>query len=459
MTSFRTDILLTIVCWMMIPLLLVYMQRRMRWPSAGLLLSYIGSLFVGHAPGAFVYSLPWYRTNYEAYLTFTGHTITLIGLISLISGYFVTNLFWSRQLLPTVPEAPSLSKTLHNPYLPLLLFLIGWASFLGLDTILASLPSGTSLAASLTNLRIVAIALGIYQSLENKNYRLVILWAISLPLIPFFSVTSDGFIGHGIAAMLTVGTFIFANVRLRWWYPLVIPIVFYFFLSLCITYLAGRTEIRNAVWGGENYTTRLTTLGDEFSSWEWFNWRDPDHLWLLDVRLNQNYLLGASIIYLENGVASYAQGETLVQAVAAFVPRAIWPEKPAVAGGSDLVTRFTGIQFYGETSVGMGQVMEFNANFGIWGVIIGFFITGCIITIIDRMAMIWLKRGNFYIFLLWYLPGIAILQPIGRISEMTAGFASALVTAFIINVVVKRLFDKPQAQPLPFATPLRQLKL
>ena len=55
-----------------------------------------------------------------------------------------------------------------------------------------------------------------------------------------------------------------------------------------------------------------------------------------------------------------------------FVPRALWPDKPAVGGGGSLVSEYTGIPFGEGTSVGAGQVLELYVNFGIPGVLAGF---------------------------------------------------------------------------------------
>jgi hypothetical protein len=54
-----------------------------------------------------------------------------------------------------------------------------------------------------------------------------------------------------------------------------------------------------------------------------------------------------------------------------MIPRVLWPDKPAVGGGGDIVSQFTGVQFARGTNIGPGQVLGFYMNFGIWGVIGG----------------------------------------------------------------------------------------
>ena len=91
------------------------------------------------------------------------------------------------------------------------------------------------------------------------------------------------------------------------------------------------------------------------------------HLFALDQRLNQNYLVGMGVMRHREGEAELLYGATVP--FWALIPRAIWPDKPAVGGGGDLVSQFTGIKFAEGTSVGVGQVLEFYMNFGMPGVL------------------------------------------------------------------------------------------
>src|SRR5262249_5125365 len=132
----------------------------------------------------------------------------------------------------------------------------------------------------------------------------------------------------------------------------------YLALSLYVTYMRDRKDIRAVVWGGEAYSSRVSTISRTLTEFEFLDIHNPDHIARIDERLNQNYLVGRAIEYLDQNPDGFAHGRTLWEAVLAVVPRAIWRDKPMVAGSGNLVTEFTGIQFVGETSVGIGHILE-----------------------------------------------------------------------------------------------------
>src|SRR5262249_48114281 len=134
-------------------------------------------------------------------------------------------------------------------------------------------------------------------------------------------------------------------------------------LSVYVSYMRDRSEIRDVVWGGQSLGDRVDRVATTFHAFEWFDPSKDEHLARIDSRLNQSFLVGAAVSRLSD-IGGFAGGETLWDALIAVVPRALWPDKPVVAGSGNLVTRFTGIEFAAGTSVGIGQVMEFYVNFG-----------------------------------------------------------------------------------------------
>jgi hypothetical protein len=123
-------------------------------------------------------------------------------------------------------------------------------------------------------------------------------------------------------------------------------------MSLYVTYMRDRTDIREVVWGGESATARVNRLRDTFENFELFDIYNVDHLQRVDLRLNQNYLVGMGVKYLQTHPDEFAHGETIWEAVLAPIPRALWPNKPSAAGSGDLVSRFTG-QFRRARGVGI----------------------------------------------------------------------------------------------------------
>jgi hypothetical protein len=90
----------------------------------------------------------------------------------------------------------------------------------------------------------------------------------------------------------------------------------------------------------------------------------------------------------------------------------------------------TGLRLSPTTSFGVGNVMEFQINFGIPGVAIGFFVLGWLIGTLDFKVAVAERRGDLGGAILFFLPGIALIQPNGSIVEMTGGAAAALVGAY-----------------------------
>jgi hypothetical protein len=237
---------------------------------------------------------------------------------------------------------------------------------------------------------------------------------------------------------LTLLIFVSGFVRSPFKVALVgLPLI-YLGLSVFVTYMRDRTEIRATVWGEQSLADRFERLSATVTTLEWFDPGNFHHLQRIDGRLNQNWLVGAAVNRLRE-TDGYARGDTLWDALLALIPRALWPEKPISAGSGDLVNRYTDIKFGAGTSVGIGQVLEFYANFGTTGVVVGFAIMGLVITALDYQAADRLARADLQGFVLWFLPGIALLQVGGQLVELTASAAASLIVALLANKYLARL--------------------
>ena len=135
--------------------------------------------------------------------------------------------------------------------------------------------------------------------------------------------------------------------------------------------------------------------------------------------------------------------------IVSLIPRAVWPDKPAVGGGGDVVTKYTGIRFERNTSVGAGQVLEFYVNFGTWAVIGGFLIYGLLLGFMDVTIIESLHRGDQRRFLLWFMMAVSLLQPGGNLVHITVSAAAAATSAYGLNILLNRRRSASDLLSLP----------
>jgi hypothetical protein len=256
---------------------------------------------------------------------------------------------------------------------------------------------------------------------------------------PLITVLAQGFLGYGFAATLIVFSLMASFTRLGWKTVVVTVLLAYTGLSVYVTYMRDRGDIRSVVWGGATLEDRWDQLSTTISTTEWFDLSNQAHLDRIRGRLDQDFLVGAAAVYLEDGNVPFAYGSTIIAAAVAVVPRALWPDKPVVGGSGDIVSTYTGIRFAEGTSVGVGHVLELYINFGTAGVIAGFLVIGLLVTYVDRTAAVYLNDGNAERFLLWYLPGLSLLQVGGAMSEVMATAGASLALVLIVNRVAAHI--------------------
>jgi len=292
-------------------------------------------------------------------------------------------------------------------------------------------------------LTVAGFCLGCFQAWRRGHRGTFLGWAGATFLFPLFTVLTSGFIGYGIFAALMVLSFALVFYRPRWQAVLALAVLAYLALSTYVTYMRDRDQMREAVWGGQNYSARIVRLEEILARFEFFQPGDERQLQAIDDRLNQNFFVGTAHAQLETGVVAWANGSTLWRALQAVVPRILWPDKPVVAGSGNLVSEFTGLSFAEGTSVGVGQVLEFYINFGRTGVILGFLCFGFVLRFLDWRAARNLHQGDYAGFVLWYLPGLAFMQTGGSLVEVSGTCAASLALVYAVN-----RFAIPIALPL-----------
>ena len=296
-------------------------------------------------------------------------------------------------------------------------------------------PSLTAFVSTGTVLVVLGMGLHCWNGWLTGSRGRFWFWIAAACAWPVVTVVSEGFLGYGFAFMLMVIAFVASFYRPRWHVIVAGALLAYGGMSVYVTYMRDRITIREVVWNDGALTDRARSVAESLGGIEFFDLANPEHLRRVGDRLNQDWLVGAASYYLEGRPDEFARGGTLFAALAAVVPRAIWPDKPVVGGSGDLVSRYTGLHFAEGTSVGAGQVLEAFVNFGTDGVIVVFFAIGLAIVMVDRWAAYRLSLGDGNGFAVWYLPGLCLLQIGGSLSEVTAAAAASFLMAFLLNRV------------------------
>ncbi|ODS54463.1 MAG: hypothetical protein ABS36_11215 [Acidobacteria bacterium SCN 69-37] len=411
------------------------------WASgrgAGLVLTYVLSYGAIHWLAAALYALPWYNAP-AIEVTAIGLRVAALGMVAFALGGELGLLLSHRYGRP--PAAADDSGASVAPRTATLYLVMGVLAYVVVAPVASSLPTIGAFVSTTSSLMVLGVGLKAWNGWQAGRRTVTWAWLITSTTFPAMTLLGQGFLGFGFAAMLIVVAFVASFYRPRWIVIVAGVLVTYLGISVYVTYMRDRRDIRSVVWGGEAMSARLETLAAAFSDFEWFDLTRIEHLRRIDERLNQDALVGAAVQGIESEAVPLAMGGTLVDAVVALVPRAIWPNKPVEAGSGNVVSDYTGLRFVDGTSVGIGHVMEWYINFAMPGLWIGLAAFGAALVFIDRTAAAYLREGDAGRFALWFLPGTSLLGVGGSFVETSASAAASLLLAWVLLHVTARWDD------------------
>jgi len=435
-----------ILIWIAVGVALVLVSGR---SSAGLLLAYFFSTSLIYFPGAMLHlqadEWNWTRLGFEE---------TVIGMAAFLAGAIIAKIFKILQL-------PKQNASVGRPNdigptslaelnrLALVYCLLGGFAYFVLLPSASAISSATAVISSIGSLTVVGICLRLWAAREGRDRWKFLSTIALLPILPLSTLIQSGFLGFGTVWALTVSTFIFAQTRRRLLYLSLAPVVLYVGMSLFVNYMAARDDIRKLVWYQQaSLVDRLDRVEEVFQNFEWLDLSNAKHRRAIENRLNQNLLVGAAVTKLKSEQKSYTFGAAISNMFLALIPRALWPDKPQVGGGGNIVTEYTGIRFARGTSVGAGQVLEFYVNFGTGSVIVGFVLLGWLLGYLDLTIIEALRLGDQSRFLFSFMIAMSLLQPGGNLIEIAASLAGAATSAYALNYFFKRRRSVPAIPPL-----------
>ena len=399
---------------------LLWLLRRDRL-SLGLPIAYLYSLLLVHVPGAFAHVVGGDFLNHSD-LTEIGMRFAALG-----SMCFVGGVWWAR-FRPSFVNVP-VRREADRSHFCWFCLLGGWSLIYGLSP-LYHIPSISAAVEEGGGIWMLGVMLGLRAACQRNDGKRIGIWLGALMVYPVLMLLLGGFLSYGSAAIIIVCAVLTISTRSYWRVAVGTTLFLFLSLSIFVNYFEHRNDIREQVWGGAPLEARIDSVTDTVRAFEWLDLTNRNHLIALDERLNQNYFVGLSARRIQIGLADYLDGETVWQGLLSLVPRVLWPDKPVFAGSPQIVSKMTGLRFSPTTSIGVGNVMEFQINFGIPGVIIGFFLLGWLIGMLDLRAAIAEARGDLGGVILFFLVGVALIDPQGSLVEMLGGSAAALVAAY-----------------------------
>ncbi len=399
-------------------------------------------------PGAFAYAMSDYQPQSQylidsgtsTYFVLIGFEVALLGLIGFLFGTLcvadnTTVKGRGAEISTSRCAATHLPSLNYKVVLSALLFFLVVVS-----PVIAFLPSLASIGIVVVMVSVVIVSLACYEAWLNGDRKKFFFWLLgSFIGFPLVTLTVMGFVSYGVLKSISVLMFVITFYRPRWAILLGGFLIVYFGLSFYVGYMRERTTIRDSVWGGQSLINRFKHMSPMITDFNLFNPSNNEHLEYLDMRLNQNFLVGSCVDFMRNGGEDFSGSSNFWVAATAWIPRILWPNKPVTAGSFGMVSRYTGLKFSESTSVGMGHIMELYTYYGRWSVLVGMFLLGWVVRWFDVRAWKCLQRGDILGFGGFFLICAAMLDVGSNIPTMVASMAASLVFWRII-VVILRLY-------------------
>jgi hypothetical protein len=435
--------------WVVVAVILVWSQWRWGGASCGLPFAYVIGLAIIHVPGAVLYLDPAYEF-YNPQFVETGFQITTLGVVGFTVGVLIagTRARISLRRDGKSSQSRAISRA-TAPEINRLAWIFLVSGFVVQFVITPALQGFflTALLSGLAQLTVTGACLGLYASRISGDNALLRRWLLVASAFPAVTLLGSAFLGYGVYALLVVVSFAIALFRPRLWSVFPFAIAILLGISIFVTYARDRGDYRAAVSEeGASLQQRVERVIKTFTNFEFVDLENPKHRANIDLRLNQNDLVGAAEAQIASGRAGYANGETLWTALVAPIPRILWPDKPIFGGSGNVVAEFTGYSFDDMTSVGLGQVLEFFINFGWAGEFWCYVLFGAVCRRMDMHAGFALRAGEFRRFLLFFMPAMGLMQSGGALAEVVASAAGSFFSALLAAALADRYLTRIRAR-------------
>ncbi|HEY0282935.1 MAG TPA: hypothetical protein VGC27_09965 [Rhizomicrobium sp.] len=413
--------------------------------SFGLPFAYLSLLLLQHVPGAYV-QLADERFIGHRHEIEIGIRLTAIGVVCFLIGAWLARARTAEARVTSVQPTCMTRFEEDRPFW-LFCFFGGMLFTFGL-TPLRNLPSIGAIVYNGGVIWVLGVLLGLRAAIRKRDTTWIMVWGALLVAYPALILFAMGFLSYGAQAVIIVVCALAISGRRYWRVVITTVLTVYLALSLFSNYFQARDNIRDAVWSGASTERRLDAISKVFTEFKFFDGTDELVLVGFDLRLNQNYFIGLASENIDNGSVKFLYGESITDAMLALVPRALWPGKTVFGGSPEVVSNMTGLELSPNTSWGVGNVMEFYINFGVPGLIIGFLGLGWLLGRFDHRAALAETRHDYGTTLLFFLPAVALVQPLGSMVELSGSMGAAWLAAYLWKWVWAHWDHRDRGEPV-----------
>jgi hypothetical protein len=294
---------------------------------------------------------------------------------------------------------------------------------------------------------------------EHAVTPLLITVAIYIPVAMINALTS-GFTPFAMDVLLSIGLIaacldrvtILSFVKLFLW---MLPCMY-----LMIGWMASRNMIRSGMLDQFSIPERAARFVDTFVYELGQAEVNPDEIQnLIFDRIDMSDILAQETSFQNDpsGEDNFAYGATLVDGAIDLVPRAIWEDKPTVAGFANFVGEYTGTSRDDNTSVGVPVQFELYANGGAPFVVVGIFILTYLCARLERFIAT--SRRPLHTL----MPAVMFLMPfangIEQIMLVLSTAVAGALTVFVIARAIEVFFPQFLAQLRFFAVARRPRRI
>jgi hypothetical protein len=305
----------------------------------------------------------------------------------------------------------------------------------------AAVASVSTLFYALSGLARLGIFLLVLNGVHTGRWKGAVLAGATYLFLSIISSFSSGHTFLTLSFVVPVILLLTCSRGVKWWSAVVVALSVLLLSPVYLAWMNTRFLIRDGALSTLTSGEKFEVFFDRFFNGMSFPTIEG-LIEAVELRIDMTALLALQVLH-QPRYEPYAYGETFIDAMTSLIPRFFWTEKPQIAGGSDFVSRFTGlVRPPGDTtSIGLPYPFELYANGGTTLVIVGLFLIAFATARLE--SRVYCRPISLPKF--WSI-GLALLALTEGGQRMDVVIPSALagaISGFIAGVVVEKMFRQP----------------